>query len=88
MPTDLPVIGAALTVSTLETLHPWLKDGARDVEVQDFFYPHVIDGDWRERAERARDLLDGHEGRIGIHGPFFHLPLDAYDSEIRPSEDA
>ena len=83
MTTDLPVIGAALSLATLESLHGWLKDGRRDVEVQDFCMPEVLDGDWRQRAGRARELLDGHEGRTGIHGPFFDLPLGSRDPEIR-----
>ena len=77
MPSDLPVIGAALTLATLETLHPWLVEANRDVEVQDFISPEVLKSDWRQRAERARQLLEGHSGRIGIHGPFYDLPLDA-----------
>ena len=77
MSNDLPVIGAALTLSTLETLHPWLVEGNRDVEVQDFISPEVLESDWRQRAERARQLLNDHQGRIGIHGPFYDLPLDA-----------
>lgn len=83
MTTDLPIIGAALSVSTLERLHNWLIEGRRDVEVQDFIMPEVLESDWRERAIRARELLDGHDGRIGIHGPFYDLPLDAHDPDIR-----
>lgn len=83
MSDTLPIIGAALMLSTLENLHDWLKQGARDVEVQDFISPLVLETDWRERAERARNLLDGHQGRIGIHGPFYDLPIVCRDPAVR-----
>ncbi len=78
-----PVIGAAIDVADLSTFRDWLFAKDRDLEIQDFYRPAVIAGDWRPLAEAARDALQGYKGRIGIHGPFFDLPLDAMDAEIR-----
>jgi len=80
---DLPTIGAALTVPDLETLAPWIIEGQRDVELQDFIAIEMLDGDWHPVVRRALDLLDGHEGRLGIHGPFWGFSIDCPDPEIR-----
>lgn len=77
-----PVIGAALTIETLARLRNWVFDSARDLELQDFYAPGVLDGDWRPMAERYAEMLRGHQGRTGIHGPFLNLPLDAMDALI------
>jgi sugar phosphate isomerase/epimerase len=83
MSNELPTIGAAMTVADLAEHRDWLIDGQRDLEIQDFFDPAVIDGDWQGRVAQAKALLDGYEGRLGIHGPFYNLPLDARDPMIR-----
>ncbi|MGF1658219.1 MAG: sugar phosphate isomerase/epimerase family protein [Rubrimonas sp.] len=80
--TALPVLGAAVTCASLEGLRNWLFDAERDVELQDFHMPELLDGDWRSVAAREAELLSGHRGRIGIHGPFWSLPLDSFDPEI------
>jgi sugar phosphate isomerase/epimerase len=76
-----PVIGAALTLPTMERLRNWLFEMERDVELQDFYWPAQLAGDWRTPAERYAKLLNGHKGRIGIHGPFFDVSLDAVDPD-------
>ena len=82
---DLPLkIGAALNIVDVPTYRDWLIEGRRDLEIQDFTDASVLLGDWQSRVDRARALLDGFEGRLGIHGPFFDLPLDARDPEIAP----
>ncbi len=81
--TDLPVLGAALKLPGYEMLIDWIRAADRDVELQDFCEPHAMDGDWRAVVERYRPLLDGHRGRIGIHGPFIGLDLAAGDPEIQ-----
>jgi len=80
---NLPIVGAAMEVSHLERHHNWLLESQRDLEIQDFCDPAVIEGDWRPRVEEARRWLSGHTGRLGIHGAFWNLPLDAYDPLIR-----
>lgn len=83
MSTDLPIVGAAMAVSDLETNRDWLIASQRDLELQDFIEPALLEGDWRSRVDQARALLDGYAGRLGIHGPFWNLPLDAQDPLIR-----
>lgn len=83
MRTELPTIGAAMMVADLEQHHNWLIEGRRDLEIQDFIDVSLLDGDWRGRVEAAKRWLDGYEGRLGIHGPFYNLPLDARDPAIR-----
>jgi len=83
MTTELPTIGAAMMVADLEQHQDWLIEGRRDLEIQDFIDTDVLDGDWSGRVAAGRRLLDGYEGRLGIHGPFYNLPLDARDPAIR-----
>jgi sugar phosphate isomerase/epimerase len=79
----LPV-GAALMVADLPAFRDWLIAGQRDLEIQDFYRPEVLLGDWRGLVAEARRRLDGFEGRLGIHGPFYDLALDTADPEIAP----
>ena len=84
MPHDLPLkIGAALPVAWIETYRDWLFDEDRDLEVQGFADAEVLDGNWQDKAETVRRLLDGFGGRLGIHGPFWGLPLDSRDPLIQ-----
>jgi sugar phosphate isomerase/epimerase len=82
---DLPLkIGAALMVEDLPTYRDWLIDGQRDLELQDFLKPDLLLGDWRGLVANAKRHIDGFEGRLGIHGPFYDLPLDMKDPELAP----
>ncbi|MGM0584796.1 MAG: sugar phosphate isomerase/epimerase family protein [Pseudomonadota bacterium] len=78
----LPVIGAALDAADLPAHRDWLFERDRDLELQDFFLPPALD-DWRDLVATARRHLDGWRGRLGIHGPFFDLHIDALDPEAR-----
>ncbi|MDR3472546.1 MAG: sugar phosphate isomerase/epimerase [Devosia sp.] len=80
---DLPIVGAAMLVGDLERNHNWLLESQRDLELQDFCQADVLEGDWRALVGHARYWLDGYTGRLGIHGPFWSLPLDAWDPLIR-----
>ncbi len=77
-------IGAALMVADIPTYRDWLIDGQRDLEVQDFLRPDVLLGDWRGLVTQAKHHLEGFDGRLGIHGPFYDLALDTADPEIAP----
>lgn len=79
----LPTIGVALPLARLEEHHEWIFEGRRDVELQDFFFHEVLEGDWHPIVERARALLEDHEGRVGIHGPFRGLNIASPDPAIR-----
>ena len=79
----LPVLGAALSLDDLEIHRDWMLDKQRDLELQNFVDARVLGGDWRPLVERAKRLLDGHTGRVGIHGPFFGFTISSQDEEIR-----
>lgn len=80
---NLPTIGAAMTVSTLERLHNWIREGERDLELQDFISATTLEGDFSPLVDRAKTLLDGYTGRLGIHGPFWGFTIDSPDPDIR-----
>jgi sugar phosphate isomerase/epimerase len=80
---DLPVVGAALTSTTLALHRGWILERQRDLEIQDFFEAETLDGDWHGRVDVLRRLLDGYQGRLGIHGPFWGFKIDSQDPLIR-----
>ena len=80
---ERPVLGAALTLDSVEQHRDWILERQRDLELQDFLLADVLNGDWRPRAERAKALLDGYTGRLGIHGPFWGLVISNEDPEIQ-----
>lgn len=78
-----PVLGAAMTVAEIGRHRDWLFERDRDLELQDFLMPMILDGDWRGLVAAARRKLDGWNGRLNVHGPFYDLPLDATDPLVR-----
>jgi len=70
-------------VERLAEIRDWLFDDQRDLEINDIAYPKVIDSDWSPLLSRAHQLLDGFEGRLGIHGPCIDLTLKATDPKVR-----
>lgn len=81
--TDLPIVGAAMTLKDVEINRNWLLEKPRDLELQDFVPAEVLAGDWQSVVDEARRLLDGHEGRLGMHGPFMGLNVASADPDIR-----
>ena len=81
--TSLPIIGAAMTLDDLEIHRDWMFEKQRDLELQSFHTADVLNGDWTPLAERAKKLLDGFEGRLGIHGPFWGFTVASQDVDIR-----
>jgi sugar phosphate isomerase/epimerase len=81
--TNLPRLGAALSLDALETHRDWVIEGGRDLEIQSFDAPEDIDGDVDGAIARAKRLLDGYRGRLGIHGPFWGFRIDSHDRLIR-----
>lgn len=81
--TSLPVLGAAMPLDTLETHRDWLIADQRDLELQDFISADVLNGDWQPLVDRARTLLVGYSGRLGIHGPFWGLNIANPDPDLR-----
>lgn len=78
-----PVLGAALMSQHLPLHRDWLLERSRDLEIQDFFKAENLDGDWQPLAAQIRKHLDGHAGRLGIHGPFWGFKIDSQDPLIR-----
>jgi len=80
---DLPVIGAAMTVEDLAVYRDWVLEKHRDLELQSFHTAEVLNGDWMPLVTEARRLLDGYQGRLGIHGPFWGFTVDSMDPDVR-----
>jgi len=78
-----PVIGACLPVEALAEHRDWLFEMDRDLELQTFHLAETLDGDWQSLADEAKRVLDGFQGRLGIHGPFWGFTVDSLDPEIR-----
>ena len=81
--TDLPIAGAAMMIDEIEAHRDWLLEKPRDLEIQNFFKAEVLKSDWTPLVDRARSLLDGHTGRLGIHGPFWGFTIDSQDPDVR-----
>lgn len=80
---SLPAVGAAMRIAALPTYREWLLGEQRDLEIQDPINPAVLDGDWRPLIKQAREYLNGHTGRRGIHGPFDGLQIASRDPKVR-----
>lgn len=81
--TDLPVLGAAMKLDDLATHRGLMLEKHRDLELQNFWPAEVLNGDWQPLVDRAIKLLDGHKGRVGIHGPFWGFTIASMDVEVR-----
>lgn len=81
--TDLPILGAAMTLDDFEQNRDWLLAMPRDLEMQDFVSAEVLSGDWQPIVDRATKLLDGHTGRRGMHGPFMGLNIASADPGVQ-----
>lgn len=79
----LPILGASLDPEELKANLDWMREKPRDLELQGF-HGTIIEGiDVKAKAADVRPLLEGLEGRIGIHGPFKGFPLDTEDKLVR-----
>ncbi|WP_415184519.1 sugar phosphate isomerase/epimerase family protein [Phaeovulum sp.] len=82
MPKDLPVLGVALSLDMLALHRNWIMEKQRDIEIQSFCWPMVQEDDITAMTPRAKALLDGHTGRVGLHGPFMSFSIDCADPLI------
>lgn len=80
--TNLPIIGAAMPLDDLELHRDWILSHQRDLELQSFITGEVLNSDWQPLADRAKKLLDGYTGRLGIHGPFWGFVIGTQDPDI------
>ena len=83
MTKTMPTLGAAMPSGKLADYQDWLISGQRDLEIQDPAMLGFLDSDWQPVVKEIRSQLDGHTGRVGVHGPFWGLPIAAMDSKIR-----
>lgn len=79
---DLPIVGAALTLKLFEELYDVMFEKNRDLELHDFHKPEILDGNIEPLIDQAKCLLNGYQGRHGIHGPFWDLPLASWDPQL------
>jgi sugar phosphate isomerase/epimerase len=79
----LPVLGVALPIAGVRLHRDWILDKQRDLEVQDFWPGDVLNGDWKPLADDLKKVLDGHTGRLGIHGPFWGFNIASKDPDVR-----
>jgi len=80
--TDLPIVGAQLTVLDLPKHRDWLFEKNRDLELPEFCMADILAAP-DPFIDMARTALDGWQGRLGIHGPFGSFEIDAKDKDIR-----
>lgn len=80
--TQIPIIGAQLTVLDLPKHRDWLIEKNRDLELPEFCMADILAAPDPFIA-MARTALDGWSGRLGIHGPFAGFELDVKDRDIR-----
>lgn len=80
---DLPIVGAQLSVLDLGRHRDWLFEKNRDIELPEFCMADILRSP-DAFIDMARDRLAGWQGRLGIHGPFSGFELHCADREIRP----
>lgn len=79
---SIPTVGAALEIAHLPEKIDWLVSDQRDLEIQDPVHPAFLDGDWRSAVAKARTQLADFRGRLGIHGPYKGIWINAEDPQI------
>lgn len=80
--TDLPIVGAQLSVLDLDRHRDWLLEKNRDLELPEFCMADILRAP-QPFIDLAKDKLHGWQGRLGIHGPFAGFELDVKDRDIR-----
>ncbi len=77
-------IGACLRAAQIAAHRDWLFEADRDIEIQDFMTHASVTAERADRIAAVKAALDGHGGRVGIHGPFEGLDIDNKDPELQP----
>lgn len=77
-------IGACLKAQEIADHRDWLFEADRDIELQEFGSHAALTTEFEDRIAAAKAALDGHQGRLGIHGPYEGLDMDNKDPEVRP----
>ena len=79
---ELPVVGAQLTVLDLDRHRDWLFEKNRDLELPEFALADILRNP-DTFIDMAKSKLDGWHGRLGIHGPFSGFELHTGDKDIQ-----
>lgn len=79
---DLPIVGAQLTVLDIDKHRDWLFEKNRDLELPEFCMADILRSP-DVFVDMAKAKLDGWTGRLGIHGPFSGFEIDTKDRDIR-----
>lgn len=77
-------IGACLTADEIADHRDWLFNAERDIEIQGFSSHASLTAEFEDRIAATIAALNGHKGRVGMHGPFEGLDMDNKDPELRP----
>jgi len=80
--TDLPIIGAQLSVLDLDRHRDWLFEKDRDLELPEFCMADILKSP-QPFIDLAKSKLNGWNGRLGIHGPFSGFEIDTKDRDVR-----
>lgn len=72
---ELPLLGAAVTVDRLAENLEWFLSENRDIEIQNWSKPNALDTESTQIIRQLDNLLDGFEGRMGIHAPYLGLNI-------------
>ena len=78
-----PLIGTQVMSDALPQHLDWILADQRDLEILDISRPAVLCSDWQGTAHRIKQMLDGYQGRLGIHGPFYSLDIASKDPAIQ-----
>ncbi|MGB0373253.1 MAG: sugar phosphate isomerase/epimerase family protein [Opitutales bacterium] len=76
---DLPILGAAMSVADIPEFADWILADQRDLEIQDPCRDGFYEGDTVRVADDARRYLDGYTGRLGVHAVFSGIHLTVSD---------
>lgn len=79
---DLPVIGAQLSVLDVDRHRDWLFEKNRALELPEFCMSDILRSP-DAFVSIAKEKLQGWQGKLGIHGPFPGFELDVKDRDIR-----
>lgn len=69
-------VGACLKAAEIAEHRNWLFDDVRDIEIKDFMTQASLSADRADLIAATTTALDGHMGRLDIHGPFEGLDID------------
>jgi len=79
----LPRLGVAICFDDLAPLRNWIFDTGRAIEIQDFVTEWEMVRDISGQIDAYRAALKGHDGPLGLHGPYWGYDIGNPDSEIR-----